>query len=204
MIGMATTGELSPAGIDGDGFDVFSSLRDGAGGEDFSSGISEAVANDASQLDLVAVAGGEAELDVAISDNDTKEDCTPINPEFCRNFGSAACFGCVNLGLCQDRQTAMKKEPKSQEGVETIRDRLLAPDSIDDLDEDGRGELVLPSPVRLYDQRNAEETSETPIETGHVDVVSKVANETSLRNGRRAGHQHGATVLLSLPDRDDR
>ena len=178
MIGMATTGELSPAGIDGDGFDVFSSLRDGAGGEDFSSGISEAVANDASQLDLVAVAGGEAELDVAISDNDTKEDCTPINPEFCRNFGSAACFGCVNLGLCQDRQAAMEKEPKSQEGVETIRDRLLAPDSIDDLDEDGRGELVLPSPVRLYDQRNTEETSETPIETGHVDVVSKVANET--------------------------
>jgi hypothetical protein cdiviTM7_00850 len=178
MIGEATTREPSPAGIDGDGFDVFSSLRDGAGGEDFSSGISEAVANDASQLDLVAVAGGEAELDVAISDNDTKEDCTPINPEFCRNFGSAACFGCVNLGLCQDRQAAMEKETKSQEGVETIRDRLLAPDSIDDLDEDGRGELVLPSPVRLYDQRNTEETSETPIETGHVDVVSKVANET--------------------------
>ncbi len=178
MIGEATAVELSPTGIDGDGFDVFSSLRDGAGGEDFSSGISEAVANDASQLDLVAVAGGEAELDVAISDNDTKEDCTPINPEFCRNFGSAACFGCVNLGLCQDRQAAMEKEPKSQEGVETIRDRLLAPDSIDDLDEDGRGELVLPSPVRLYDQRNTEETSETPIEAGHVDVVSKVANET--------------------------
>ena len=178
MIGEATTLESSPAGIDGDGFDMFSSLRDCAGGEDFSSGISEAVANDASQLDLVAVAGGEAELDVAISDNDTKEDCTPINPEFCRNFGSAACFGCVNLGLCQDRQAAMKKEPKSQEGVETIRDRLLAPDSIDDLDEDGRGELVLPSPVRLYDQRNTEGTSETPIETGHVDVVSKVANET--------------------------
>lgn len=178
MIGATTAVELSPTGIDGDGFDVFSSLRDGAGGEDFSSGISEAVANDASQLDLVAVAGGEAELDVAISDNDTKENCTPINPEFCRNFGSAACFGCVNLGLCQDRQAAMEKEPKSQEGVETIRDRLLAPDSIDDLDEDGRGELVLPSPVRLYDQRNTEETSETPIETGHVDVVSKVANET--------------------------
>jgi hypothetical protein cdiviTM7_00850 len=172
---------LAPAAVadnNGGDFDVFSSLRDGAGGEDFSSGISEAVANDASQLDLVAVAGGEAELDVAISDNDTKEDCTPINPEFCRNFGSAACFGCVNLGLCQDRQAAMKKEPKSQEGVETIRDRLLAPDSIDDLDEDGRGELVLPSPVRLCDQRNTEETSETPIETGHVDVVSKVANET--------------------------
>lgn len=110
MIGEVTTVGLSPTGIDGDNFDVFSSLRDGAGGEDFSSGISEAVANDASQLDLVAVAGGEAELDVAISDNDTKEDRTPINPEFCRNFGSAACFGCVNLGLCQDRQAAMMEK----------------------------------------------------------------------------------------------
>jgi hypothetical protein cdiviTM7_00850 len=180
MSGVATA-ELrlaSAVADNGSNFDVFASLRGDTGGEDFSSGISEAVANDASQLDLVAVAGGEVELDVAISDNDTKEDCTPINPEFCRNFGSAACFGCVNLGLCQDRQAAMEKEPKSQEGVETIRDRLLAPDSIDDLDEDGRGELVLPSPVRLYDQRNTEETSETPIETGPVDVVSKVANET--------------------------
>ena len=178
MIGATTTIELSPTGIDGDNFDVFSSLRDGASSEDFSSGIGETMANDASQFDLVAVAGGEAELDVAVSDNDTKEDCTPIDPEFCRNFGSAACFGCANLGLCQDRQAAMEKEQKIQEGVETIRDRLLAPDSIDDLDEDGRGELVLPSPVRLYNQRNTEETSETPIETGHVDVVSKVANET--------------------------
>lgn len=107
---MTSTTELSTTAIDGDNFDVFSSLRDGADGEDFSSGIGEAVANDASQLDLVAVAGGEAELDVAISDNDTKEDCTPIDPEFCRNFGSAACFGCVNLGLCQDRQAAMMEK----------------------------------------------------------------------------------------------
>ena len=107
MIGEATTVGLSPTGIDGDNFDVFSSLRDGADGEEFSSGVGEVVANSAGQFDLVAVAGGEAELDVAISNNDTKEDCTPIDPEFCRNFGSAACFGCVNLGLCQDRQAAM-------------------------------------------------------------------------------------------------
>lgn len=107
MIGEVTTVGLSPTGIDGDNFDVFSSLRDGAEGEEFSSGVDEVVADGAGQFDLVAVAGGEAELDVAISDNDTKEDCTPIDPEFCRNFGSAACFGCVNLGLCQDRQAAM-------------------------------------------------------------------------------------------------
>lgn len=110
MIGVTSTTELSTTAIDGDNFDVFSSLRDGADGEKFASGIGEVVADGAGQLDLVAVAGGEAELDVAISDNDTKEDCTPIDPEFCRNFGSAACFGCVNLGLCQDRQAAMMEK----------------------------------------------------------------------------------------------
>ena len=83
MIGVTSTTELSTTAIDGDNFDVFSSLRDGADGEKFVSGIGEVVADGAGQLDLVAVAGGEAELDVAISDNDTKEDCTPIDPEFC-------------------------------------------------------------------------------------------------------------------------
>lgn len=127
MIGVTTTIELSPTAIDGDNFDVFSSLRDGADGEKFVSGIGEVVADGAGQLDLVAVAGGEAELDVAISDNDTKEDCTPIDPEFCRNFGSAACFGCVNLGLCQDRQAAMmanKDNPQSEEQLSTLEQLL--------------------------------------------------------------------------------
>ena len=127
MIGEATTVGLSPTRIDGDNFDVFSSLRDGADGEEFSSGVGEVVANSAGQFDLVAVAGGEAELDVAISNNDTKEDCTPIDPEFCRNFGSAACFGCVNLGLCQDRQAAMmanKDNPQSEEQLSTLEQLL--------------------------------------------------------------------------------
>lgn len=127
MIGEVTTVGLSPTGIDGDNFDVFSSLRDGADGEEFSSGVGEVVADGAGQFDLVAVAGGEAELDVAISNNDTKEDCTPIDPEFCRNFGSAACFGCVNLGLCQDRQAAMtanKDNPQSEEQLNTLEQLL--------------------------------------------------------------------------------
>lgn len=110
MIGATTTLELSPTGIDGDGFDVFSSLRDGSEGEDFSSGIDEAVTDGVSQFDLVAVASGKAELNVAMSDNDTKEDFAPIDPERCRNFGTVACLGCVNLGLCQDRQAAMMEK----------------------------------------------------------------------------------------------
>lgn len=110
MIGEATTVGLSPTGIDGDGFDVFSSLRDGSEGEDFSFGIDEAVTDGVSQFDLVAVASGKAELDAAMSDDDTKEYSAPIDPELCRNFGTAACLGCVNLGLCQDRQAAMMEK----------------------------------------------------------------------------------------------
>ena len=71
MIGEATTGELSPTGIDGDDFDI-SSLR----GEDFSSGIGdigEEVNADtdeaASGLDLVAVAGGKEKLDTFMDDS---------------------------------------------------------------------------------------------------------------------------------------
>ena len=93
MIGATTTVELSPTGIDGDGFDVFSSLRDGSEGEDFSFGIDEAVTDGVSQFDLVAVTSGKAELDVAMSDDDTKEDFAPIDPERCRNFGTVACLG---------------------------------------------------------------------------------------------------------------
>jgi hypothetical protein len=169
MIGATTTVELSPTGIDGDGFDVFSSLRDGADGEKFASGIGEVVADGAGQLDLVAVAGGEAELDVAISDNDTKEDCTLINPEFCRNFGSAACFGCVNLGLCQDRQAAMmanKDNPQSEEQLSTL-EQLLRED-------EAPGEIVwaqvAPETDEAGDLSQIEEVSEVA-SPGVVEVV---------------------------------
>lgn len=169
MIGATTTVELSPTGIDGDGFDVFSSLRDGADGEKFASGIGEVVADGAGQFDLVAVAGGEAELDVAISDNDTKEDCTPIDPESCRNFGSAACFGCVNLGLCQDRQAAMianKDNPQPEEQLSTL-EQLLRED-------EAPGEIVwaqvAPETDEAGDLSQIEEVSEVA-SPGVVEVV---------------------------------
>ena len=169
MIGEVTTVGLSPTGIDGDNFDVFSSLRDGADGEKFASGIGEVVADGAGQLDLVAVAGGEAELIVAISDNDTKEDCTPIDPEFCRNFGSAACFGCVNLGLCQDRQAAMmanKDNPQSEEQLSTL-EQLLRED-------EASGEIVwaqvAPETDEAGDLSQIEEVSEVA-SPGVVEVV---------------------------------
>lgn len=123
MIGATTTVELSPTGIDGDGFDVFSPLRDGAGGEDFSSGIGEAVADGASQLDLVAVAGGEEELDTFMDDSiDLKDMPAPVDAlslagkseinslenrmsderraAICQGVASAACASCAARDDC--------------------------------------------------------------------------------------------------------
>ena len=112
MIGEATTGELSPTGIDGDDFDI-SSLR----GEDFSSGINDiggevnaGTSDAASSLDLVAVASGEERLDTAMSDtnsNNSSETLTPVNPELCEKFGTIACIGCDFALLCAERQAAM-------------------------------------------------------------------------------------------------
>lgn len=112
MIGEATTGELSPTGIDGDDFDI-SSLR----GEDFSSGINDIggevnadTDEAASSFDLVAVASGEEKLDTAMSDTssqDNSETLTPVNPELCEKFGTIACVGCIFAQDCQRRQAAM-------------------------------------------------------------------------------------------------
>jgi len=154
MIGATTTGELSPTGIDGDGFDVFSSLRDGASGEDLSFDIGETVADSAGQFDLVAVASGEAELP------STGEVTASIGQTAC-----ATCVGCPFLSQCVKPQAlVMKQESERQENVsdgmnsadeeavpnlmemtqkQSCLERLLAPDDFDSLDENGRGELVM-------------------------------------------------------------
>jgi len=125
MIGVATTVELSPTGIgiDGDNFDVFSSLRDGVGDEDFSSGVGEAVANDASQLDLVAVASGGEKLETFMDESiDSKDVSTSIDAlslagkseinssenrisderraAICQGVASVACASCVARDDC--------------------------------------------------------------------------------------------------------
>lgn len=154
MIGEVTTVELSPTGIDSDDFDVFSSLRDGADGEGFSSGIDEAVTDGADQFDLVAVAGGEAELP------STEEVSVSIGQTAC-----ATCVGCPYLSRCVKSQAlAVKQESERQDSVsadmnsadkeaapnlmemtpkQSYLERLLAPDDLDSLDENGRGELVM-------------------------------------------------------------
>ena len=158
MIGMATTGELSPAGIDGDGFDVFSSLRGGVESDNFSSGAGEAGGADTDEavsgLDLVAVAGGKEKL------SSTEEVSASIGQTAC-----ATCVGCPFLSQCIKPQAlAVKQESERQENVsddmnsadeevvpnlmemtpkKSYLERLLAPDDLDSLDENGRGELVM-------------------------------------------------------------
>lgn len=154
MIGEATAVELSPTGIDGDGFDVFSSLRDGVSGEDLSFDIGETVADSAGQFDLVAVASGEEEL--------------PSTEGVTASIGQTACVTCVGcpyLNQCVKPQAlAMKQESERQENVsddmnsadeggvsnslemtpkQSYLEILLAPDDLDSLDENGRGELVM-------------------------------------------------------------
>ena len=161
MIGEATTGELSPTGSNGDKFDVFLSLRDGAGGEEFSSGIDDigeeataGVNEAAGKLDLVAVASGEKKL--------------PATEEVSASIGQTACVTCVGcpfLSQCIKPQAlAVKQESESQDklsddmsyaGEEAVPnlmeitpkqsylERLLAPDDFNSLDENGRGELVM-------------------------------------------------------------
>ena len=154
MIGVTTTVELSSTVIDGDDFDVFLSLRDGAGGEGFSSGIDKVVADSVEQFDLVAMASGEAEI--------------PSTEEVSASIGQTACVTCVGcpfLSQCVKPQAlVMKQESERQENVsddmnsadeeaipnllemtpkQSYLDRLLAPDDFDSLDENGRGELVL-------------------------------------------------------------
>ena len=113
----------STIGEAGGGFNVFSSLRGDAGGEDFSSGISEAVADNVEQFDLVAVAGGEEELDTFMDDStDLKDMPAPVDAlslagkseinslenrmsderraAICQGVASAACASCAARDDC--------------------------------------------------------------------------------------------------------
>ena len=146
MIGEATTGKLSPTGIDGD--DDISSLR----GEDFSSGINDiggevnaGTSDAASSLDLVAVASGEERLDTAMSDANSQgnsETLTPVDPELCEKFGTIACIGCDFALLCAERQAAMaakSNEDQPDKQLSTL-EKLLQEDK-------APGEIVWAQPT---------------------------------------------------------
>lgn len=112
----------------GGGFNVFSSLRDGAVGEDFSSGIGEGRSADAdeaaSSLDLVVVAGGKEKLDTFMDGSTDLKDmpAAPVDAlslagkseinssenrmsderrvAICQGVASAACASCAARDDC--------------------------------------------------------------------------------------------------------
>ena len=149
MIGATTTLELSPTGINGDGFDVFASLRGGVESDNFSSGAGEAGGADTDEavsgLDLVAVAGGKEKLDTTMSDtnsNNSSEISTPVGPDLCEKFGTIACVGCDFALLCAERQAAMvakNNESQPTEQLSTL-EKLLRED-------DAPGEIVWAQPT---------------------------------------------------------
>ena len=115
---------LAPAVANNNGnFDVFASLRGDTGGDDFSSGIDEAVADSVEQFDLVAVAGGEEKLDTFMDDStDLKDMPAPVDAlslagkseinssenrmsderraAICQGVASAACASCAARDDC--------------------------------------------------------------------------------------------------------
>jgi hypothetical protein cdiviTM7_00855 len=198
MIGATSTAEVSPTGIDGDGFDVFSSLRDGAGGEDFSSGVDDigeevnADTDETTNLDLVAVASGEEEL--------------PSTEEVSASIGQTACVTCVGcpyLSQCVKPQAlAMKQESEKQENIaadmssageeavpnlmemtpkQSYLERLLAPDDFDSLDENGRGELVMAGysePINYQESITKKAPKPVVAEAKPIDLTTKTNEPT--------------------------
>ena len=189
----------STIGEAGGGFNVFSSLRDGASSEDFSSGIDDigeeataGVDEAAGKLDLVAVASGEKKL--------------PPTEEVSASIGQTACVTCVGcpfLSQCIKPQAlAVKQESESQDklsddmsyaGEEAVPnlmeitpkqsylERLLAPDDFDSLDENGRGELVMAGYSEPTDyQESITKKAPEPVvaEAKPIDLTTKTDEPT--------------------------
>lgn len=138
-LGLALTAVADNNGGD---FDVFSSLRDGAVSNNFSSDFDEAAADGVGQFDLVAVAGGKAELDTVMHDKGaSKEIPVRTNPEQCQKYGTIACIGCIFAQDCQGRQAAMMEKNNDLQPEEQLStlEQLLRED-------DAPGEIVWAQP----------------------------------------------------------
>ena len=189
----------STIGEAGGGFNVFSSLRDGASSEDFSSGIDDigeeataGVDEAAGKFDLVAVASGEEELP------STEEVSASIGQTAC-----ATCVGCPFLSQCVKPQAlAVKQESESQDKLpddmssadeeaipnlmemtpkQSYLERLLAPDDLDSLDENGRGELVMAGYSGSTDyQESITKKAPEPVvaEAKPIDLTTKTDEST--------------------------
>ena len=198
MTGATSTAEVSSTVIDGDNFDVFSSLRSGAESDNFSSGVDDigeevnADTDETTNLDLVAVASGEEEL--------------PSTEEVSASIGQTACVTCVGcpyLSQCVKPQAlAMKQESEKQENIaadmssageeavpnlmemtpkQSYLERLLAPDDFDSLDENGRGELVMAGysePINYQESITKKAPKPVVAEAKPIDLTTKTNEPT--------------------------
>ena len=144
------------------------------------------------QFDLVAVAGGEAELP------STEKTSASIGQTAC-----AACVGCPFLSQCVKPQAlAVKQESERQENVfddvnsadeeavpnllemtpkQSYLDRLLAPDDFDSLDENGRGELVMAGysePINYQESIIKKAPDPVVSEAKPIDLTTKTNKST--------------------------
>lgn len=161
----------STIGEAGGGFNVFSSLRGDAGGEDFFSSSAEEAGGantdeEVSSLDLVAVASGKEKLDTAMSDANSQgnsEKLTPVDSELCQNFGTIACVGCIFAQDCQRRQAEMMaSNNKDQPEQLSTLEKLLQEDEDE---EPGRIVWAQPTPddtSREQPPAAEEDSSSTP------------------------------------------
>lgn len=97
MIGVTTTVELSPTGIDGDGFDMFSSLRGGAGCEeklDTFIDDSTDVKDMPAPVDALSLA---SKSEINSPENQMSEERREI---ICQGVASVACASCVARDDC--------------------------------------------------------------------------------------------------------
>ena len=110
-LGLAST---AVADNNGGGFDVFLSLRSGAGGEDFSSGIDDIgeevnIGTDeaAGKLDLVAVAGGKEKLDTAMSDASSQGNSKVLTPVDALSLASKSEINSSENRMSDERRAAI-------------------------------------------------------------------------------------------------
>ena len=210
---------------DSDKFDVFSSLRGGAESDNFSSGAGDigeeataGIDEAAGKLDLVAVASGEKKL--------------PPTEEVSASIGQTACVTCVGcpfLSQCIKPQAlAVKQESERQENIsadmnsageetvpnlmemtpkESYLERLLAPDDLDSLDENGRGELVMAgySEPTDYQESITKKVPEPVVEeTKPIDLTTKTDEPTEqiVQQERETKTSTNETVEASGEDVD--
>ena len=210
---------------DSDNFNVFSSLRGGAESDNFSSGAGDigeeataGIDEAAGKLDLVAVASGEKKL--------------PPTEEVSASIGQTACVTCVGcpfLSQCIKPQAlAVKQESERQENIsadmnsageetvpnlmemtpkESYLERLLAPDDLDSLDENGRGELVMAgySEPTDYQESITKKVPEPVVEeTKPIDLTTKTDEPTEqiVQQERETKTSTNETVEASGEDVD--